>query len=176
MLTKCWDMDPDTRATFSELKSTLEDLQSTTEESPPVDLDYELQQQARGKQQHGLSCMWCVSVTCHSLNGHTVYTYTKFVHVSGPPNRIYTYSPLHSVFLPPSFVSTLLPAAAEVCLPIPLTEHWTALALDADTGSDSDSEVEAPATLTCWSDPDPQSTVPQGESEAYSVQTQHEQQ
>ena len=90
MLTKCWDMDPDTRATFSELKSTLEDLQSTTEESPPVDLDYELQQQARGKQQHGLSCMWCIlcltthssnltaqgcnHVTCHSLNGH-IYVY-----------------------------------------------------------------------------------------------------
>ena len=55
MLTKCWDMDPGARATFSELKSSLEDLRSTNEESPPVDLDYELQQQARGEQQHGQS-------------------------------------------------------------------------------------------------------------------------
>ena len=48
-------MDPGARATFSELKSSLEDLRSTNEESPPVDLDYELQQQARGEQQHGQS-------------------------------------------------------------------------------------------------------------------------
>ena len=52
MLTKCWDMDTVTRATFSQLKITLEDLLLTNEESPPVDLDYELQQQARGGLQH----------------------------------------------------------------------------------------------------------------------------
>ena len=44
-------MDTVTRATFSQLKRTLEDLMVTNEESPPVDLDYELQQQARGEQQ-----------------------------------------------------------------------------------------------------------------------------
>ena len=52
MLTKCWDMDTVTRATFSQLKSILEGLLLTNEESPPVDLDYELQQQARGGLQH----------------------------------------------------------------------------------------------------------------------------
>ena len=98
MLTKCWDLDPDTRATFSELKSTLEDLQSTTEESPPVDLDYELQQQARGEQQHGLSCMWCVlCLTTHSSGLQPCHlslpewTHTSLCMCLVFPTGIYTY-------------------------------------------------------------------------------------
>ena len=64
MLTKCWDMDTVTRATFSQLKSTLENLLLTNEENPPVDLDYELQQQARGEQQDmdGPACSGCRSL------------------------------------------------------------------------------------------------------------------
>ena len=53
MLTKCWDVDPDARATFFELKSSLENLISTNEGNPPVDLEHELQQQARGEHSMG---------------------------------------------------------------------------------------------------------------------------
>ena len=53
MTDSCWDMDPDKRATFSELKYTLDSLLPESQESPPVDLDCELQQQARGERQWG---------------------------------------------------------------------------------------------------------------------------
>ena len=53
MTESCWDMDPDKRATFSELKCTLDSLLPESQESPLVDLDSELQQQARGERQWG---------------------------------------------------------------------------------------------------------------------------
>ena len=49
MTDNCWQMEPDKRATFSQLKSTLDRLLLVGQDSPPVDLDCELQQQARGE-------------------------------------------------------------------------------------------------------------------------------
>ena len=49
MTDNCWQMEQDKRATFSQLKSTLDRLLSGGQDSPPVDLDCELQQQARGE-------------------------------------------------------------------------------------------------------------------------------
>ena len=49
MTDNCWQMEPDKRATFSQLKNTLDRLLSGGQRSPPVDLDCELQQQARGE-------------------------------------------------------------------------------------------------------------------------------
>ena len=49
MTDNCWQMEPDKRATFSQLKSTLDRLLLGGQHSPPVDLDCELQQQARGE-------------------------------------------------------------------------------------------------------------------------------
>ena len=49
MLSKCWQMDLEMRATFSQVKSTLDYLLLHSEENPQMDLDYELQQQARGE-------------------------------------------------------------------------------------------------------------------------------
>ena len=100
MLTKCWAMDPDTRASFSQVKSILEHLQSTTEENPPVDLHYELQQQARGEQQHGQSCMTVVSSHWSLLE----WTYL-FVSVVSDLNTI-TCSLSYSVFLSLSSLCT----------------------------------------------------------------------
>ena len=48
MTDHCWEADPDKRATFSQLKHTLDRLLSGGQDSSPVDLDCELQQ-ARGE-------------------------------------------------------------------------------------------------------------------------------
>ena len=56
MTDNCWQMEPDKRATFSQLKCTLDRLLSGGQDSPPVDLDCELQQQARGEH-HTLGVM-----------------------------------------------------------------------------------------------------------------------
>ena len=45
---KCWDVDPDNRATFSQLKRALNSFLVECQEQPPVDLEYALHQQARG--------------------------------------------------------------------------------------------------------------------------------
>ena len=45
----CWDKNPSKRVNFYQLKTTLNNLLPEKEENPPVDLDYELQQQARGE-------------------------------------------------------------------------------------------------------------------------------
>ena len=103
MLTKCWDMDPDTRASFSQVKSILEDLQLTTEENPPVDLDYELQQQARGEQQHGQSCMTVVISHWSLLE----WTYLFVSVESDLTTMTGTCSLSHSVFLSLSSLCTL---------------------------------------------------------------------
>ena len=49
MMDSCWEMDPDKRATFSVLKRTLNGLLPDSQQTPPVDLDCELQQQAKGE-------------------------------------------------------------------------------------------------------------------------------
>ena len=51
MMDKCWDMDPDKRATFCQLKKTIESLQSASleQESPFMDLDFIVQEQLRGE-------------------------------------------------------------------------------------------------------------------------------
>ena len=49
MMDSCWEMDPDKRATFSVLKRTLNGLLPDSQQTPPVDLDSELQQQAKGE-------------------------------------------------------------------------------------------------------------------------------
>lgn len=48
MMDRCWGTDPDIRATFSQLKNIMDSFLPEYHESAPVDLDYELQQQARG--------------------------------------------------------------------------------------------------------------------------------
>ena len=58
MTDNCWKMDPDKRATFSQLKSTLDRLLAGGQGSPPVNLDCELQQQARGEH-HALGVKRC---------------------------------------------------------------------------------------------------------------------
>ena len=102
MLTKCWDMDPDTRASFSQVKSILEDLQSTTEENPPMDLHYELQQQARGEQQQGQSCMTVVISHWSLLE----WTYLFVSRVSDLTTMTGTCSLSQSVFLSLSSLCT----------------------------------------------------------------------
>ena len=57
MSDNCWDMEPDNRATFSQLKWTLHRFLADCQVRPPVDLEYEVQQQAKGK-----ACI-CTSVT-----------------------------------------------------------------------------------------------------------------
>ena len=54
MMDMCWDMDPDKRATFTQLKKTIVSLQSASleQESPFMDLDFIVQEQLRGE----LSC------------------------------------------------------------------------------------------------------------------------
>ena len=58
----CWETEPDKRATFSVLKRTLDGLLPDSQQTPPVDLDCELRQQAKGELGWvgggGGFCMW----------------------------------------------------------------------------------------------------------------------
>ena len=51
MMDKCWDMDPDKRATFLQLKKTTDRLvaASVEQESPYMDLNFVVQEQLRGE-------------------------------------------------------------------------------------------------------------------------------
>ena len=53
MMDKCWDMDPDKRATFLQLKKTTDCLvaASVEQESPYMDLNFVVQEQLRGELQ-----------------------------------------------------------------------------------------------------------------------------
>ena len=52
MMDNCWDMDPDKRATFSQLKKIIDRLitASIAQDSPYMDLNFVVQEQLRGKQ------------------------------------------------------------------------------------------------------------------------------
>ena len=51
MMDKCWDMDPDKRVTFLQLKKTTDRLvaASVEQESPYMDLNFVVQEQLRGE-------------------------------------------------------------------------------------------------------------------------------
>ena len=51
MMDNCWDMDPDKRATFSQLKKIIDHLitASKAQESPYMDLNFVVQEQLHGK-------------------------------------------------------------------------------------------------------------------------------
>ena len=51
MMDKCWDMDPDKRATFLQLKKITDCFvtESVKQESPYMDLNFVVQEQLRGE-------------------------------------------------------------------------------------------------------------------------------
>ena len=53
MTDNCWDMDPDKRATFRQLKKTMDSLitASKAQDSPYMDLNFVVQQQLQGELQ-----------------------------------------------------------------------------------------------------------------------------